>query len=204
VFDPGQRLAELELSKKLTMSRSPIREALQVLANEGLVRIVPNRGAFVVLLDPQGIEELYEVREALEVGAVRLASARADPVGLSSLRLTLKATALALEQDGGRPYPAQLDFHARVAQLARNPVLEKMLREIDLQLRLARGRSGFNPQRARQALDDHLEIYGYLASGDRDQAAEAMRRHIRASLASVLEVLHTEASRVAAAERDSN
>lgn len=204
IFDPGQRLAELELSKKLTMSRSPIREALQVLSNEGLVRIIPNRGAFVTLLEPQRIEELYEVREALEAGAVRLATARADAVELSALHLLLKATALALEQDSGRPYPAELDFHAHVAQLARNPVLEKKIREVDLQLRLARGRSGFNPERARAALTDHLDIYRHLAARDVDRAEDAMRRHITASLSSVLEVFRVQASEAIEAEQEAN
>jgi DNA-binding GntR family transcriptional regulator len=193
-FTPGQRLAEVELSRKLAMSRSPIREALQVLANEGLVRIVPNRGAFVMRLEPQRIEELYEVREALEVEAVRLAAVRAEAVALSTLHFLLKATSLALEGKAGRAYPGDLDFHAQVVRLARNPALAKLVRDIDLQLRLARGRSGFDPERAKIALADHFAIYQAVAAHEPDRAEAAMRRHLRASLVNVLEVLRAAAA----------
>lgn len=193
-FAPGQRLAEVELSQKLSMSRSPIREALQVLANEGLVRIVPNRGAFVVLHDPQRVEQLYEVREGLEVVAVRLAAARADAAELAALNLLLKATSLGLERSADHRYPANLDFHTHVVRLARNPLLAKLFRDVDLQLRLARGRSGSHPGRARVSLADHVGIYGHIAARDADGAEAAMRRHIRGSLVNALELLRARTS----------
>src|ERR671921_371811 len=75
-YQPGQKLKEVELSKVLGISRSPIREALQTLANEGIVDLIPNRGAFVVSFDLGEVEELFAVREALEALGVRLAVER--------------------------------------------------------------------------------------------------------------------------------
>src|SRR5215218_7099701 len=77
VYGPGQRLKEMEISRVLGISRSPVREAIQGLANEGLVRIAPQKGAFVANLNATEVAELYEVREALEIMAVRLAAERA-------------------------------------------------------------------------------------------------------------------------------
>ena len=81
---PGEPLLEEDLAKRLRVSRTPIRDALRKLDHEGLVRIVPNKGAFVRVLTPRDIREIYEVREALEsfAAAAKVAYDRARRLGL--------------------------------------------------------------------------------------------------------------------------
>ncbi len=97
VYEPDQRLNEKEISRSLGISRSPIREAIQRLNNEGLVRLSARKGAFVASLNLNEIMELYEVREPLEVAAVRLAADRADQSQLNYFSNSLQQTKILIE-----------------------------------------------------------------------------------------------------------
>lgn len=181
IFAPGQRLNELELSQSLGISRSPIREAFQSLAKEGIVTLVANRGAFVAEFDLREIEELYEVRNALEVEAARLAALRADEHDLSLLQQALAMNRLALGGDR-ESYPPDLDFHDHLVDSVRNPRLAREIAEVNQLLRVARARSGFVPERARAAYEEHVAIYEAIADGDPERAATEMRNHLNECL----------------------
>ncbi len=177
---PGQRLNELELSASLGISRSPIREALQRLAKEGLVQLVANRGAFVSVFDLAQVEELYEVREALECRAASLAAERASSEDLAAMRQVLAVTRIAL--GGSEPhYPPTHDFHALLVQAAHNSQLARLAAAVDAQLRVARGRSGYVPGRAKEAYQEHLAVYEAIVAGDSEAAPRLIRAHLKAS-----------------------
>jgi GntR family transcriptional regulator, rspAB operon transcriptional repressor len=179
-LQPGQRLNELELSSSLGISRSPIREALQRLAKEGLVQLIANRGAFVSVFDPAQVEELYEVREALECRAASLATERATPEDLAAMRQVLAVTRIAL--GGPQPhYPPTQDFHALLVRAAHNSQLARLAGAIDAQLRVARGRSGYVPGRAKAAYQEHLAVYEAIAARDAEAAPRLIRAHLAAS-----------------------
>ena len=180
VMQPGQRLNELELSASLGISRSPIREALQRLAKEGVVELVANRGAFVAKFDLTQVEELYEVRETLECRAASLAAQRATPEDLAELKHVLAATRLALG-NSNPGYPPELDFHALLVRAAHNRQLVQLAAAIDAQLRVARGRSGYIPERARVAYQEHLAVYEAVVTGDIEAAPRLIRAHLAAS-----------------------
>lgn len=185
VYQPGERLSELALSEKLGISRSPIREALQRLAKEGLVDLVAHRGAFVARLNPARIRALFELREVLEGLAARLAAVRAQVSELSQLQEVLDLAKEALERNSESSYPTDFDFHRQVALLSRNDLLQDELEEIHAQLELARKRSGAHPARARSAYAEHLAVFTAIRDRDPDAAEQAMRLHVRSAWTSV-------------------
>lgn len=187
-YVPGERLNEIVLSDRLRISRPPIREALRALSGEGLVRMVAGKGAFVSTYDLVSVQQLGEVRMALECGAARLAAERATTHQLEILRAALRSTEEALA-DLTRPYPQKVDFHLLVLEATGNARLAETADGINTQLRLARARSGQSPERAQQALAEHRAIFEALESGDPGRAERAMREHLISSALSIANLL---------------
>jgi DNA-binding GntR family transcriptional regulator len=193
-YRPGERVKEAEIAQALGVSRSPVREAVVHLANEGLIKLHLQRGAFVREFDMREVRELYEVREAVEVKAVRLAAERAGEEDLAELREFLDSVEGALEEhdasstDGLRgrtptdPYPLDLDYHREVAMLSKNERLTHYVMEVNTQLYLAKLKATAPPGRAMGAHEEHLAIYEAIRSGDPDAAEKAMKLNIRNSL----------------------
>jgi DNA-binding GntR family transcriptional regulator len=186
-FSPGERLNEVELAEKLGTSRSPIREALQRLSSEGLVNLVPKKGAFVFTLDPQEIEESFEVREVLEIAAVRFAVERADDRDLQKLEEILETTKRTIKKTSH--YPRDINFHLQVFAAAGNSKLESVYSEINTKIQLAQTLSVSDLDRASSAYDEHLPIFKALQQRDADEAERAMRRHIRHAKSNILRIL---------------
>lgn len=175
-YELGQRLNEVELSATLGISRSPIREALRKLAEEGLVVLVSGRGAHVASFEPQQVRDLLELRQALDMLAVRLAAERATAADHERMRAA--AETMTSEHEGAdtkRPSP---DFHMLIYEAARNDKLSEHGRAVHGQLRLARFRSGAAEDRVRGAHDEHLAILAALRDGDAETAVERMREHL--------------------------
>lgn len=177
---PGSRLDEVKVAGDLGVSRTPVREALQRLAAEGLAVIVPHRGAFVVSLSMKDVEELYEMREALEGHATRLAATRATRASLVALEQVLQEYAEAVQQDD-RDRIVLLDsqFHDGVARAGRNGRLLQAIQSYREQLRLLRTTSVAIPGRPARSLQEMTAVLKALKSRDPDAAEGEMRRHIR-------------------------
>ncbi len=191
-YGPGDKLKEAELSRTLGISRSPVRQAIQSLANDGLIRLVPQRGAFVSSFDLKEIKEIYEVRGALEVTAARLAAIRTDSEHLDKLKGVLEETRATLERDELVAYPLDLDFHQEIAGLTRNRKLAGAISEINTQLQLARLKSASKPGRAKEAYEEHIAIFHAIEEQAPEKAAEAMRTHLGNSLESMTETFGEE------------
>lgn len=174
---PGERLNEVALSQMFEISRSPIREALNVLAGEGLVEFVPGRGAYVPKFSLEKINYLAEVRQALECLGARLAAGRANPDQLLSLERSIEKSEMCLATDPG-VYPTEPDFHAQVLIASGNPCLLQTASSVITQLRLARFWSAQAPGRAEQACREHRAIHEALAGRDPQAADAAMRDHL--------------------------
>ena len=124
-YAPGQRLSEVELSASLGMSRSPLREALRLLANEGLVKLVSGRGVSVADFSETEVRELVEIREALDVLAVRLAAERATTAQIAMLRDNLEGLTNALRTHGTQTPEWPSDFHLCIYEVAGNSRLKE-------------------------------------------------------------------------------
>jgi DNA-binding GntR family transcriptional regulator len=184
-YEPGSRLNEVEVAEAMGISRGPLREALQRLVAEGLVVVVPNRGAFVRSFSPLELQQMYEFREIVESGAARLAARRASDADVAALRTMLQGTAKVLRTTGARAYPESPDFHRVILELSGNPTLLRAGTDLQTQVRIARQSSGRQPGRAQAAFDEHVAIVDAIEQNDPDAAGDAMTRHLANSLASV-------------------
>ena len=192
-FEPGQRLSEADLARRFGISRGPLREALQRL--EG--RLVSRRarvGVHIIEFSPEIIAELFDVREALEGMAARLATQKARKADIKALRGLLAHHAKDPALAAGAAYRQSSfddDFHAAIVKLSGNQRLEALLfDQLYYQLRLYRYRSSAKAGRALVAFDEHVEIVKAIESGDPDAAEAAMRTHIRNAYASLAQRLN--------------
>jgi DNA-binding GntR family transcriptional regulator len=188
-YAPGQRLSEVELSTSLGISRSPLREALRLLANEGLVKVVSGRGVSVADFTETEVRELIEIREALDVLAVRLAAERATPSQIALLRENLEGLTTALRTHGSQTLDWPSDFHLCIYEAAANQRLTEHGLAVHTQLRLVRFRSGAAKERMEQAHQEHLALLAAISDHDPDMAARRMREHLSNSAAHILEQL---------------
>lgn len=175
---PGERLVERDLAAELNVSRIPLREALQLLQNDGLVVIVPRQGAIVAPFTADDVRDLFDVRESLEVLAARLAAARATETDLPALRRCLDEARAATER-GDEPgiAAANAAFHRVMVTIAANPLLRGMMGPLE-----ARVQWLFHLTRQRdpvQQCEEHEDLFAAIAAGDEDRAARSAFEHIR-------------------------
>ncbi|MCM3660619.1 GntR family transcriptional regulator [Georgenia satyanarayanai] len=198
---PGTPLSVPELARRLEVSRSPVREAVQRLIYDGLASHVPNRGAVVDQVEVDEITELYAVREVLEGLAARLATQNASRDGVDSLR-EITAQHEELVRDGGDvDAHLQLDmaFHRTIRTLAGNHYLSEILESI-----VNRSHSVMHSlwpisEAAHAALCEHQTILDAMAAGAPEVAEEAAREHISRLRVRLLQTLRAAPSPVAAA-----
>lgn len=189
---PGTVLAEVEQSERLGVSRTPLREAVTRLAADGLVRPAGGRGMVVTEVSADQIRELFEVRRALEVAAAGIAAGRRDPAPFRQLRERLAHAddLLRAGDDSRRAYYQLTDsLDAAIDAAVGNPYLVGPLRTIRTHVARVRRVSKDNPQRLRQAAEEHLMITEAILDGDSRVAALAMELHLHRSLAGILAAL---------------
>ncbi|WP_197037969.1 MULTISPECIES: GntR family transcriptional regulator [Actinomycetes] len=174
---PGSRLVERDLAAELDVSRIPLREALQLLQQDGLVVLVPRQGAIVSPFSENDVRDLFDVRESLEVLAARLAAERADEEGLARLSEQLEAARTAtLKRDRPAIAAANAKFHQMIVDLSANPLLESLLRPLE-----ARTQWLFHLTKDRdpgRQCHEHEEILAAIAAHDADRAAESAFHHV--------------------------
>jgi len=188
---PGTELGEVEQSARLGVSRTPLREALARLAAEGLA--VAGRGRTLVVpgLSAADVVHLFELREALETQAARLAARRGDPTVFVRLRERFGAAAGEAAQDRDRTayYALVADLDAAIDDAAHSPYLRRSLAALHGHVARARRLSQDDPDRLARAATEHAVIAGAIADGDATFAAQATAVHLRASLDAVLATL---------------
>ncbi|WP_129667447.1 GntR family transcriptional regulator [Phytoactinopolyspora endophytica] len=176
---PGTRLSVPNVAERLGVSRSPAREAIARITYEGLAHFEPNKGAVVADLNAESLVEIYEVREALEGLACRLASQRMNRDDVAGLReLLSQHTAAAEAGEVELHYELDMRFHARIRELAGNTRLTTQLELLQQQIRLAMYTTHRSPGGMPLALTEHRRIIDALESGDPVLAEAAGRSHI--------------------------
>jgi DNA-binding GntR family transcriptional regulator len=177
------RLTEGFFAGRFKISKSPIREAMNLLEAEGLVTIRPRRGAFVTVFSRQDLEEIYDLREILEAAAVR--KLVLEPKALARLRSALNAAKSSLRKKDKLGYVlADADFHRIIAQANPNSRLRKILESMHGQMLILR-HSTFELSSNRSVVQ-HRRILEALERGNNEAAARLMAQHIRAVKAKLL------------------
>jgi DNA-binding GntR family transcriptional regulator len=176
-YAPGERLVEAHLSTELGVSRMPVREALRVLASEGIVTIEPRRGATVAVYTPQQIQEFVEVRATLEALNAKLAARRHDPDEIRKLEKVLEAGSKITDQtDFAQLHEANNNFHEALAEVAANSTLRDIVRS--LRERTAVIFAPHSRKRAKQNWEEHAAIVRAVVAGDGELAALLAARHV--------------------------
>ncbi|MEF3402838.1 GntR family transcriptional regulator [Agromyces sp. CCNWLW203] len=185
VLAPGTALAEVEQANRLGVSRTPVREALARLEADGLATAASARVLQVSELSPASIVALYELREALEEQAARLAATRRDPARFAELHERLTAAPQLLDDgdEGLRTYYDTVDaLDGEIDAATANPMLVSALRSARLHSARVRRLARHNPERLRAAASEHLLIVEAIIAGDASLAAHASHVHLHMSL----------------------
>jgi DNA-binding GntR family transcriptional regulator len=174
---PGDRLVEEQLSEELGVSRIPVREALRTLAAEGLVDVLPRRGASVAEISPEVARDLVEVRATLEGLNARLAARHHQPTIVAELRQVLTEGNRAAKS-GNVDDLVRLngEFHDKLAEAGRNTILWDIMRVLRERTSLVFAAN--TARRARQDWDEHSKILAAVIGGDEERAAALATRHV--------------------------
>ena len=188
---PGYKLIHQSLAESLGVSRTPVRESLERLYQEGYVTRIANRGYFVAEIDVQVVRELYQTREALETFSLQLIF-RGDISQHSVAPLhTVNARykALCTENLSRERLLVDREFHLTLAALSGNQYLCKTLAGIFDRLIHKRRVEGFHDQRGMEPYEDHVRILAAISENDERAAAELLRHHIGGACARFIQYL---------------
>jgi DNA-binding GntR family transcriptional regulator len=194
---PGQPLHENALARQLSVSRSPIREALIQLERERLVDSRLNRPATVRNPSAQDIRQIYTIRSALEGIAARWAAENASRALVSKLRQKAEdldtATAAAAGHADPHVVSLALDFHTAIAEAADVPELQRLLQSLCNQIRLVMtaGLARLPGGRAEVIHQEHLALIAAIAAHDGDQAERLASAHVRAARDRLVDLTRT-------------
>ncbi|MDF2366107.1 GntR family transcriptional regulator [Sneathiella sp.] len=177
---PGTKLSEDTLGEIFGVSRTVIRTVLQRLAHEQIVRIQPNRGAFVSEPTPEEAREVLQARRLIEEGIVRKAVRNQTLADIKNLKKSVASERLSLETGDHEAWVRLSgDFHLKLAEIAGNQTLTAFLRELvsRTSLIIVQYQKGtLSPC----SCDEHTEIIEAIAAGDEDRAIELMNAHLQA------------------------
>lgn len=187
VYSPGQSLVEANIADELAVSRTPVRSALLRLGLEGLVDVIPNRGAFVTSWSRDEIEEIFDIRIALEPYSAHLAAERIEPDEVERLAELCDEMDRALARGReGSEYVADATelnaaFHRTIIDASRDQQIRALLTAVIEFPLMHRTVAAFTKDRLGHAWAEHREIVRALSSGDTALAEATMRTHILAA-----------------------
>jgi DNA-binding GntR family transcriptional regulator len=193
---PGERLTELDIAERFSVSRTPVREALNRLVNEGF--LVPDgvRGFAVRELDPKQCFDLYELRLALESTAVTLAVERASDQELAELsRMARRANREPADCSVERIVELDEQFHEQIAVLSGNAQLAETLRGVNARIRFVRLIDMEDRPRSR-SLGDHVTVARALEARDAEAAIKAIQEHVTRKMQDIVQVVRRGIARI--------
>ena len=188
---PGERIREAAIAEEFSLSRTPVREALQRLENAGLLEHLPHKGMAVKQLDHQAVTELYLMREVLEATAARMAARHASDAEIAALYDLLDEQETQHKEKPDDREAARLNkvFHVALYRGAHNRYLFDMLQTLSIDLALL-GRTTLSlKDRVVASVEEHRRILDAIAAHKPDEASEAAKAHIHAAHKARLRVL---------------
>lgn len=186
-YEPGQFLTELQLSHETNLSRTPVRECLQVLHNEGWIRLTPRKGATVSDLSPQDIQDLFDLRRCLERFAVAEILSRREPVNCEALESLVEQQIDALRSgDEGLYLEVDRQFHRSLLDLLGNRQFSRVIDNLGDQILRCGFRVTRRDKRQEEAIQEHRAIIAALEARDERGCLEAVERHNTNTLRRIL------------------
>jgi DNA-binding GntR family transcriptional regulator len=206
---PGSWLYEEPLTQALGVSRTPLREAFNRLKSDGLIEVIPHRGAFVVELEAQDIDNLLEAREVIETAFFMRAARSFKPQELLKIRQALQRSHRQLQGKRGaadqqKALQAYLridrDLHDRLVNASGNKYWIKLYHDLRERIELCGHQVSQLPHRFRRIVQEHLELIEALLAGDLAKGRQCLRTHIRNVQQGVQEYRQLMSRTVSAAE----
>ena len=175
---PGQRLVFVDLAEQLGVSRTPVNNALSILAKEGYLDFVPNQGYTVHRLTRREAEQLYEIREIMEIGTIGKAIRRITPEAIAQLRNRKLAYEHAITRTVQRKlFVLDTDFHATVIEMTGNPYLADHYRDICKRIFLRFRVEALSIDRIHDIVKEHDQLFEAVCIRDVDLTRELLRMH---------------------------
>ena len=183
----GDALTEIALSKKLGVSRTPIRSALHRLSEDGLIEFKPNRGAVVMGVNTDDLVDTYKIRMRLEGLASSMAAERMDDEQKKRLKEAIELSELYLSQnDIDKLKELDTEFHVIIYKASGNRLLCKILSELHRNIRSYRKIALTVPGRLERTIEEHKGILAAIESGDADLADKLTSLHIENALKNMI------------------
>ncbi|MCG2592736.1 GntR family transcriptional regulator [Ramlibacter sp. XY19] len=187
---PGAKLNERELAELLNVSRTPLREGIKMLAAEGLVELLPNRGAIAVSLSEADVLNTFEVMAGLEAQAGELAAERITPAELAEIQaMQFEMMAAYTRGDLSAYYAINSRIHTAISAAAKNPVLTTVYKQVNARLQALRFRSNQDGEKWKRAVKEHEKMVEALSAHDGAAMREVLLTHLRNKRDVVLEQL---------------
>jgi len=191
-MEPGTKVPEQSLAAKFGVSRTPLREALKVLASEGLITLTPNKGATISELTLEDLEEAFPVMGALEALSGELACARISDKGIAAIRRIHDQMIIHYQANEMPEYfRCNQEIHNLILKAADNATLTTMYRGLSGQVRRGRYFANISKKRWAQAVSEHEEIIAALAARNGVALSEVLKRHLVNKLETVRETIGT-------------
>ena len=183
IYEKGTNLREIDLSNELQVSRTPVREALKQLAREGLVELVPNRGAKVVGLSKKDILEIFAIRKYLEGYAAKLACKNINENQLNELKEAFELLKFSSKENINLSKDKwDTRFHEIIYEASGSVPLFKTLTLYNRQIALAKSLSFTDKERSLQILDEHQKILDAISKKKCQDAEKAAKKHINKAI----------------------
>jgi len=179
-LEPGSWIDELKIAEEYGISRTPLREALKVLAAEGIVTMKVRRGAYVTEVSQQDLADVYHLLSLLESDAAGVVAARATPAQIAELQAVhaeLEAAAAPGKVDREHFFTLNERFHMQLLAIANNRWRDQMVADLRKVMKLNRHNSLLKAGRIDESLEEHRAIMAALEARDADLAATRMRAH---------------------------
>jgi DNA-binding GntR family transcriptional regulator len=175
----GQQLSVPELARQLSVSRSPIREAVLQLVADGLANEQPRKGVVVATIELADLLEIHEIREFTEALSARLCAERIDASGVATLREIISQQEVCVaNEDAAGYFDTNMAFHHAIGTFARNPRLVDILTSLEGQMRIGLQRISLEGEQRREGVREHSKIVSAIERRDGERAERLMREHI--------------------------
>lgn len=192
VYRDSEELREIALAEELGVSRTPVREALRQLELEGLVKIVPNKGAVVTAITKKDVKDIYMIRSMLEGLCARWATENITEEQLDEMEEILLLSEFYINKKKKEPTSqvVELDgkFHEVLYEASDSRIMKHLLSDFHKYVRLARRTSVENPERAEKSIEEHRALLEAIKTKDADKAEELANKH----MLNVMKNLHIE------------
>lgn len=176
---PGEKLTEQRICKEYNVSRTPVREAFQKLELDGLIQIIPNRGAFVIGLSRQDIQDMYDLRKAYEAIAVRWAIERITDKEFEELEEAYDIMEFYTQKgEAEKMLQINMHFHDLIYRATKNRMLQHVLTSYQVYTKNTKVSSEYIREYLQEVLEEHRQIFLAFQAKDKEAATRAAIRHM--------------------------